>query len=226
MLVEGASCILHYSQFSCLAISRTGAFVLSAGMDRQVRVWERTKDIVFLEEERERELEKMFDRVDGKGEQDTAKLLQSKGGDDGDDEEVDEEPQSEAAVKRSVLSVSAGDRILEGLERADQELKSIASFRKSSGGKERMPNPMLLGMEPAVYVLWVLKSIKVAELEQSLLVLPLSHVERMFYYLIVLLKNGRGVEMCSRVGVFLVKVHQHQVGNECPELQRSNSLVL
>jgi len=46
-------------------------------MDRQVRVWERTRDIVFLEEERERELESMFDKVDGgRGkDQGTASLL-------------------------------------------------------------------------------------------------------------------------------------------------------
>lgn len=184
--------------------------MLSAGMDRQVRVWERTKDIVFLEEERERELEKMFDQVDSKNEKSTGELLQGNGDDEAEDAENDE-PQSEAAVKKSVLSVAAGDRILEALERADQEMKAIASFRKSAGGKERMPNPMLLSMEPAVYVLWVLKSVRVAELEQSLLVLPLGHVERMLYYLIVLLKNGHGVEICSRVGIFLVKTHQHQV---------------
>jgi len=66
-------------------------------------------------------------------------------------------------------------------------------------------------MEPSQYILWVLKSVKQAELEQSLLVLPLGHVERVLYYLILLLKNGRGVEISARVSVFLVKTHQNQV---------------
>ncbi len=204
----------HFAEISSLSISRTGAFVMTGGLDRQVRVWERTKDIVFLEEERERELEQMFDGV-GREEDGTGRLLMKKGegkdDDDDEDGEGDDEPQSEAAVKRSVLSVSAGDRIMEALERADQEKNDAATFRKKNPGKEKTPNPLLLGMEPALYFLWVLKSVKQAELEQSLLVLPLGHVERDLYYLILLLMSGRGVVICARVTVFLVKTHQHQV---------------
>mmetsp|Transcript_20281 Transcript_20281/g.56409 ORF Transcript_20281/g.56409 Transcript_20281/m.56409 type:complete len:1101 (+) Transcript_20281:216-3518(+) len=202
----------HFAEVSCLSISRTGAFVVTGGLDRQVRVWERTKDMVFLEEERERELEQMFDGM-GREEDATGRLLKKKGEEkDGDDDgDEDDEPQSEAAVKRSVLSVAAGDRIMEALERADQEKKEAALFRKKNPGKEKTPNPLLLGMEPALYFLWVLKSVKQAELEQSLLVLPLGHVERVLYYLILLLRSGRGVEICARVSVFLVKTHQNQI---------------
>jgi len=199
----------HFAEVSCLSISRTGAFVMTGGLDRQVRVWERTQDIVFLEEERERELEQMFDGV-GREEDGTGRLLLKKG-EEKDDGDRDDEPQSEAAVKRSVLSVAAGDRIMEALERADQEKKDAAVFRKKNLGKEKTPNPLLLGMEPSQYILWVLKSVKQAELEQSLLVLPLGHVERVLYYLILLLKNGRGVEISARVSVFLVKTHQNQI---------------
>jgi U3 small nucleolar RNA-associated protein 12 len=201
----------HFAEVSSLAVSRTGAFVLSGGMDRQVRVWERTKDIVFLQEERERELEQMFDGV-GREEDTTGRLLKKRRGEDVEDgDEGDDEPQSEAAVKRSVLSVAAGDRIMEALERADQETKEITSWRKKNPGKTRSPNLLLLGLEPSQYILWILKSVKLAELEQSLLVLPLGHVERLLYYLILLLKSGRGVELCARISVFLVKTHQNQV---------------
>ena len=204
----------HFAEINSLAVSRTGAFVLSGGMDRQVRVWERPKDIVFLEEERERELEQMFDRVNDRDEGGTANVLNRKRGDEDDDDESTggDQPQSEAAVRRSVLSVSAGDRIMEGLERADQETKDISLFKKTHGpGAVRNPNPMLLNMEPAHYVLWVLKTIKSAELEQSLLVLPITHLERLMFYMILLLKSGRGVELCSRVAIFMVKAHQNQV---------------
>jgi U3 small nucleolar RNA-associated protein 12 len=206
----------HTAEVNCLAVSKTGAFVLSSGMDRQVRVWERTKDIVFLEEERERELEQVFDRIGNRGEKATATILDQQREDDGDDGESvtdDNGPQSEAAVKKSVLSVSAGDRLMEGLERADQELKDIASFRSinQQNVKKRQANPMLMGLAPALYVLWILKSIKSSDLEQSLLVLPHTHIERLLYYCSILLKQGRGVEICARVAVFLVKTHQSQI---------------
>ena len=216
----------HSAEVQCLTVSHTGAFVLTGGMDRQMRIWERTRDMVFLDEERERELEQRLDAEGRAGDESTGVILrrnqqQSQGdNDDNDDDDDDDDdgdgygqPQSEAAVKRSILSVSAGDRIMEGLERADQELKDRAASKKADVGRtqQRMPNPLLLGLDPAPYVLWILKSIKNAELEQSLLVLPLSHVERLLYYLVVLLRAGRGVELCSRIGVFLVKTHNSQL---------------
>jgi U3 small nucleolar RNA-associated protein 12 len=210
----------HASEVCCLAMSRTGAFVISGGMDRQVRVWERTKDMVFLDEEKERRLEEMFDRVDGK-EENTADVLltaskNADGGlnDDEDEEEVDK-PQSEAAVKQSILSVSAGDRIMEAIEMADRETKEIAQFKKLKDEKSnitnRAPNPMMFGMDPPSYVLWVLRSVKSVDLEASLLVLSLNHVERLMYYLILLLRAGKGIELCAKIAVFLVKAHQAQV---------------
>jgi len=207
----------HTAELNCLAVSRTGAFVLSGGMDRQVRVWERTQDIVFIEEEKERALEALFDGADGNRNADkgTASIMRAEGDEEHDDE-AENEPQSEAAVRRSVLSVSSGDRIMEAIEKSDQELKDLATFNKSQKGKgekakQRMLNPLLLGMEPHQYILWVLRSVKSAELEQSLLVIPLSHIERLLYYLIVLIRSGRGVELCSRVSVFLIKIHQNQI---------------
>ena len=213
----------HASEVCSLAVSRGGSFVLSAGMDRQVRVWERTKDMVFLDEERERELEGMFDKVDGRDES-TADALRRAGqdggdgnGDDGEDNDNDAQPQSEAAVRRSILSVSSGDRIMDGIETADKESKEIASFRRlaeEKGGQQleaRAPNPLLFGMDPPSYVLWILRSVKSADLEQSLLVLPLGHVGRLMHYLIALLRRGNGVEVCARVAVFLVRAHQAQI---------------
>ena len=206
----------HSAEVNCLAVSRTGAFVLSGGMDRQVRVWERTQDMVFLEEERDRELEQMFDKVSRQDEA-TSTILKKKrnDGDDENEEDDDEQPQSEAAIRKSVLSIASGDRIMEALERADQELKDTAAFKNSEGGanKQRMLNVLLLGLEPAQYILWVLRSVKSAELEQSLLVLSMRHVERLIYYLIVLLRSGRGVELCSRVAIFMITTHQKQVRN-------------
>jgi U3 small nucleolar RNA-associated protein 12 len=207
----------HSAEVNCLAVStrNNGAFCLSGSMDRTVRVWERTRDIVFLEEERERELEQLFDAPNRRDEGGTAKILDRKGrgGDNNiedDDEAKQNEPQSEAAVKQSLMSISAGDRLLEALELADQELQATRS--KSKASAPRAANPMLMGMEPAQYVLWVLKSIKSADLEQSLLVLPLSHAERLLYYLVLLLRSGHSsVELCCRAAIFTVKTFQKQV---------------
>ena len=55
----------HTSKVNSLAVADSGAFVLSAGMNRQICVWDRTKDMVFVSKERERALEQELDQVDG-----------------------------------------------------------------------------------------------------------------------------------------------------------------
>ena len=160
----------------------------------------------------------MFDKVDGsRREENTADALMAaqKDGEEGLDADDEEKPQSEAAVKQSVLSVSSGDRIMEGIEMADKESKEIASFRKlqeeKGGDNPRALNPFLFGMDPPGYVLWILRSVKSVDLEQSLLVLPLNHVERLMHYLIVNLQRHKGVELCAKISVFLIKAHQGQI---------------
>jgi U3 small nucleolar RNA-associated protein 12 len=176
---------------------------------------------VFLDEEKERQLEEMFDKVDGKEENTADVLLTARKNaedgldDDDDDEEAVDKPQSEAAVKQSILSVSAGDRIMEAIEMADKESKEITQFKKIKDEKSsitnRAPNPMMFGMDPPGYVLWILRSVKSVDLEASLLVLSLNHVERLMHYLILLLRAGKGIELCAKIAVFLVKAHQAQI---------------
>ena len=50
----------HTSEVWSLCISNDGEFVVSASNDRSIRMWQRTMDQVFLEEEREDQMERMF----------------------------------------------------------------------------------------------------------------------------------------------------------------------
>lgn len=159
----------------------------------------------------------MFDKVDGREQNTEDALRRAQKGEEGldeDEEEVDK-PQSEAAVKQSILAVSSGDRIMEAIEMADKESKEIASYRRlqeeRGGSSERAANPLLFGMDPPSYVLWILRSVKSVDLEQSLLVLPLNHVERLMHYLILNLQRHKGVELCAKISVFLIKAHQAQI---------------
>lgn len=204
----------HTGEVTGLDIPNTGAFILSTGMDRQIRVWERTRDMVFVEEERERELERMQDaQVVEAGRRASLKTASVGAEDDDADNIIDPDgPQSEAAVRKSVISVSAGDRVAEAVELADSEMKAVARrMTTQAADKKVTPNPMLLGKDPDRYVLWVLRTVKASELEQSLLILPLAIVERLIYYLILLLRKRLGVELCAKVAIFLMNTHQNQI---------------
>lgn len=58
--------------------------------------------------------------------------------DDNGDDENENQPQSAAAVKKIQLSVSSSDRIVEALERANQELKDAAYFDTAKKARVRM----------------------------------------------------------------------------------------
>ena len=52
---------LHFVQVWCLAVSSMGDFVVTSGADRALRVWQRTEEPFFVEEEKEKRLESLFE---------------------------------------------------------------------------------------------------------------------------------------------------------------------
>jgi U3 small nucleolar RNA-associated protein 12 len=52
----------HKAEVWCLAVSPDGSFFATGSHDRSLRVWGRTEEQVFLEEEREKEMEAVLDR--------------------------------------------------------------------------------------------------------------------------------------------------------------------
>ena len=203
-----------------LGMSRSGGFVVTGGMDRQLKIWERTNDMVFVDEEREVALEKMFDTMEAaRGE-----IKVGAGAADVPQEFADGEGQDrvqgpEAAARKTLMTMAAGDRICESLDLADAEAKSAilaetANRRRKEKGLDAVqfkPNQLLLGKKPEEYMLWVLRSVREADLEQALIVLPMIKVERLLCYMIALLRSGQGCEVCSKVSLFLVSSHRRSI---------------
>ena len=51
----------HHGEIWALATSHQGEYVVTGSHDKSIRIWEKTEEPLFLEEERERELEAMYD---------------------------------------------------------------------------------------------------------------------------------------------------------------------
>lgn len=51
----------HHSEVWCMALSAHGDFLVTGSHDRSLRRWERTDEPFFVEEEREKRLESMFE---------------------------------------------------------------------------------------------------------------------------------------------------------------------
>jgi U3 small nucleolar RNA-associated protein 12 len=53
----------HHGEIWAMTVARTGDFIVTASHDKSIRIWTRSEEPIFLEEERERELEEMYEKT-------------------------------------------------------------------------------------------------------------------------------------------------------------------
>ena len=102
------------------------------------------------------------------------------------------------------------------LEVAEEEARRLRDLEKEKqlgggGPKHAPPNPLLLGLSPAAYVLRAVGNVKSAELEQAVLVLPFTAALELLGYLVQWLRAGAQSEQCVRTATLLLRVHQSQL---------------
>ncbi|KDO29053.1 hypothetical protein SPRG_06108 [Saprolegnia parasitica CBS 223.65] len=182
----------HFGEVWAIAVARDGSFVISASQDRSLVKYARSDDQVFIEEEKEKELEAMFE-ADLNPSNNSAPTL------NGASTVV--EAESATATKKTIQTVKSGERLIEAIDLAEHEAKSA-----TPGG-----NILLLGFSPLKYVLRSLREIRAQDLEEALLVLPFDYVQKLIKYLLQLIAAELEVELCCNSILFLVKVHHNQI---------------
>jgi len=113
----------HHGEVWALAVAKFGTFVVTGSHDRSIRIWEKTDEQLFLEEEREKEMEEMYEREGGRGDERDAGAFGS-GADDGvGDLIVDPSEQVEGeteevgmAGKKTKDTLKSGEKLYEALE--------------------------------------------------------------------------------------------------------------
>lgn len=205
----------HHNEIWALAVSHYGNFVVTGSHDKSIRIWEKldepvrcfvfslvasTDDLaqLFLEEERERELEHLY-------ENDLAETLNQPDGTIGRGENTDHgEPSAEvvAVTKQTTETLMAGERIIEALDLADNERAALRDFEdqrarvgdpEAAGLQPPPRNPILAALDlgPDGYVLRVVEKIPRTALYDALLVLPFVKVLSLMQYLDMWAKKVR-----------------------------------
>ena len=144
---------------------------------------------LFLEEEREREMEQIFEAetVNTLNRSDAAIGSGVQNAEDGN--QAVSHAEASAVTKQTTETLMAGERIIEALDLADVERTSIAEYQKAIAGlspeevgKVPLPqkNAVLAAyeLEPEAYVLKVVERINSSALLDALLVLPFGKVMR------------------------------------------------
>ena len=195
----------HHGEIWALAVSRTGEFFVSASHDKSIRVWNQTDEQIFLEEEREKELEELYEST----------LTTSL-----EHEEAVGEERSEAvaAGKQTVETLMAGEKIVEALEVGMADLAVMNEYRQA---KATQPNLALPQRDPIflaynqisaeAHLLNVIQKIKAAALQDALLVLSFDKIASLFTFLRIWAERQWNMPLTCRILFFLLKTHHKQL---------------
>ncbi|GLI64000.1 hypothetical protein VaNZ11_007154, partial [Volvox africanus] len=205
----------HLGELWCCGISQFGDFVVTGSHDRSIRRWERSSEPFFIEEERERRLESLFeaDMENTAADKDAAAGATS--------DAAAAAAAAAVAGRRTLEAVSAADAIIDALEAAALELERLrtADRERAEAAEAGRPPPRplppnaLLGtLAPSAYVLKIVSAVRASELEQAVMMLPFADALRLLGYLPQWLQGpGTAVELTVRLAALLVRLHQGQL---------------
>ncbi|KAH9966134.1 WD-repeat-containing protein [Russula dissimulans] len=208
----------HHGEIWALAVSNFAKFVVTGSHDKSIRVWEKLDEPLFLEEERERDLEQLYEG----GLADALNREDLPIGSGDPTSEVPTQAETTGVSKQTTETLMAGERISEALELADGEIDAHRAYERAGEGlsEEQLAtiqppprNPLLVAqnLEPEAWVLKVVEGVQSAALHDALLVLPFGKVMSLMVYLNIWAQREWNIPLVSRILFFLLKVHHHQM---------------
>lgn len=195
----------HHGEVWAMAISRSGNFLVSAGHDKSIRVWEESDEQIFLEEEREKEIEELYEST-------LTTSLEK------EPDAADENGEVGAASKQTTETLMAGERIQEALEMGMADLNLMKQYEDAKLSDPHAAPPqrnlvyMALGNITAEeHVMSVLQRIKASALYDALLVLPFASVPVLFTFVNIFAMRSMNMPLTCRILFFMIKTHHKQI---------------
>jgi U3 small nucleolar RNA-associated protein 12 len=193
----------HHGEIWAMVISRMGEFLVTASHDKSVRIWKQTDEQIFLEEEREKELEELYEST----------LVANLGGED-----AEQKAEVAAAGKQTVETLMAGEKIAEALDVGIEDLTLMKDWRAQKVEQPTLAPPqrniifMAYGNISAEHhVLSVIEKIKAAALQDALLVLTFDKLKDLLAFVEIWADRQWNIPLVCRVLFFLLKTHHRQL---------------
>ncbi|KAH9258046.1 hypothetical protein BASA81_003609 [Batrachochytrium salamandrivorans] len=183
--------ILSFDSFGDLyglCMSKNGSFFFSAGKDKQLKKYVRTKDIVFVDEEQEKEMAKQMDLED-----------------DAFDVSMNNPTVTGNGVPESTLQVNT-KKTNEAVEAGDALIELLSGVQPDSELEE-------LGRQVAKFA----RSIKANDLHDAMVFLPYIHVKPLVIAFAFALQERAEVELMAKSALVLLQIHGTRMGPDCRE---------
>ncbi|XP_076263220.1 WD repeat-containing protein 3 [Rhynchophorus ferrugineus] len=187
----------HIGEAFSLSVSPNGKYVVSCGSDKVLRLYEKSDQIVVLQDEEEEEREQQEQLATG------------------DQAVVPGQPGLNLPSKKTVGSEKAAESILECLEVNEKYREQLAEYEALQAASTQTlapPLPPLLmqafGVStPGDFLLETIKRIRASDLEEALLILPFNSVCEILTMLPNLIQRGDCTELGCKVAMFLLRLH-------------------
>ena len=177
----------HHGAIWGCELSREGGVVISYGSDRTIRSWVRTEQILFPEEEAEKEAQELADKENAASAAHAAL--------DKADLEVG------VAGQRTAIHLKHTEDLLDAIDVASAEID-----RKAEGDHKGVAHPLLGSLSPLEYLGKALSGIKNHELRYVLSGLPADYSKRLLAFCVDLIREKScRLETVSRVSFFLIR---------------------
>lgn len=202
----------HHGEIWAMAVSHDGQFVITAAHDKSIRTWQQTDEQIFLEEEREKELEELYENT----------LLTSLD-EDGNNETQGEGLESTDPTKQSGETLIASEKITEALTLGMEDLAVMKPYdeavqsAKTNGTKPPAPparHPIYLAngnISASTYLLRIVQKLPPQHLTDALLLLSFSQLPSLFTFLTIFAEEQRNIPLVCRILNFMLKVHNKQI---------------
>ena len=198
----------HHGEIWAMTLAHSGEFLVTASHDKSIRIWSQTDEQIFLEEEREKDLEELYENT----------LLTSLDQDERNADAQDLQGEVAAASKQTVETLMAGEKIAEALELGIEDPAIIEEYNRQ---KQISPNTAALQRNPiflahnnisaSAYVLQTFERIPWSSLNDALLVLSFSQLPTLLTFLSLWAASASNVPLTCRVLFFMLKTHHKQI---------------
>ncbi|GAB0099212.1 WD repeat-containing protein 3 [Sergentomyia squamirostris] len=179
----------HIGEANSLAISPNSLFLVTAGNDKVIRLFEKTDEPIVLEDAHEEEREEVENRILATGDESTIPGM----------------PGLKLPSKKTVGAEKGAESILESLEIGNQ----------FDGSEDKELHPLMRAFDvnnSSDFLLVTISHIRPSDLEESLLLLPFTSVCEIIRKIHSLADKRRDqTELICKVVLFLFRIHQKPI---------------
>ncbi|ORY81873.1 WD domain-containing protein [Protomyces lactucae-debilis] len=196
----------HHGEVAAMAVSGDSEFVVSSGHDCSIRVWRQSDDPVFLEEEREKEMEEIY-------EDQLADSLQRTEM----NEMTDEGEEAGRAGQATTETLTAGEKIIEALEICEADRLMMLEYERQKVHRPAMTVPQrspvlhVLNVSAERHLLNICQAVKPSHLEDALLILPFDKVSTFLIFLDSWARHAWNMPLTTKILMVLIRMHHAQI---------------